>query len=85
MKTDFSKHAIEQMQRRQISVAIANKILKNPDQILEEDGYRVYQSIIPDKGKNYLIRIFVNHHKNPNLVITAHKTSKTGKYYEGEI
>lgn len=85
MKFDFSKHALEQMQQRDISVAIANKVLKNPGQVLEENGKKIYQSVISIKDKKYLIRIFVNDLKDPNLVITAYKTSKISKYYESEI
>ena len=85
MSFEFSKHALEQLKQRHISVAIANKALKHPDQILDSEGKKVYQSVIQEEGKNYLIRIFVNRHKDPNLVITVYKTSKIDKYYEGEI
>ena len=67
------------MQRRQISANVANAVLKDPGQVIEEDGNKVYQSVIRENGKSYLIRIFVNHHKNPNLVITVYKTSKISK------
>ena len=83
MEFEFSKHALEQIKLRQISLAIANKVLKNPDQVVKENGNRIYQSIISTAGKKYLIRIFVNTHKTPNLVITVYKTSKISKYYEG--
>ncbi len=85
MKFDFSKHALEQMDLRQIGKAVVRKILNDPGQVLEENGKRIYQSIVTTRGKEYLIRIFVNYHKDPNLVITVYKTSKISKYYEGEI
>lgn len=55
----FSKHALEQMELRSISKNTVEKILSNPEQIREEHGRKVYQSIVED-GR-YLIRIFVNH------------------------
>ena len=85
MKIEFSKHALGQMQQRQISVAIVTEILKNPDQVLDQNDNKVYQSIISLEDERYLIRIFVNENKDPNLVITAYKTSKIDKYYEGKI
>lgn len=71
------------MQLRQISKGAVEKILKHPQQVVKENGNKVYQSIVVSGGKNYLIRIFVNAHKNPNAIITVYKTSKIKKYYEG--
>ena len=85
MAFEFSKHALEQLKQRDINISIANKVLKHPDQILNSEDKKVYQSVIQEKGKNYLIRIFVNDYKDPNLIITVYKTSKIDKYYEGEI
>jgi hypothetical protein len=82
---DFSKHALEQMLLRDISVHIVEKVLKNPDEIIDDNDKRIYQSVISFDDMRYLIRIFVNHHKAPNLVITVYKTSKIRKYYEGKI
>ena len=73
------------MQRRQLSLAVVEEILKNPSEIIEEKGKAIYQGIIADNGKIYLVRIFVNTDKNPNMVITAYKTSQIRKYYEGKI
>jgi hypothetical protein len=79
MDFEFSKHALEQMELRGISKDIVKKILVKPEQIRNEDGNKVYQSMV----KEYLIRIFVNEKKNPKLIITVYKTSKIKKYYEG--
>lgn len=79
----LSKHALEQMHLRGISKADVMEILSNPQQIKEDEGKMVYQSIV-DKGK-HLIRIFVNHKKNPKAVRTVYKTSKISKYYEGKV
>jgi hypothetical protein len=84
MKFTFSKHALEQMELRKIPKEIVLQILNKPEQITEEDGNKIYQSIVKQKGEaNYLIRIFVNDKKNPKVVITVYKTSKIKKYYEG--
>ncbi len=79
----FSKHALEQMQLRGIRKSIVKDILTKPDQIKEEKGNKIYQSIVSE-GK-YLIRIFVDTDTEPNVVITVYKTSKISKYYEGKI
>lgn len=82
MNFEFSKHAIEQMELRKISKEIIEKILDKPAQMKDENGNKIYQSIISESSKDYLIRIFVNPNKDPNLVITAYKTSNIKKYYE---
>ena len=79
----FSKHALEQMELRGILKETVRKVLLTPDHIKTEDGKKVYQSILED-GRS-LIRIFVNHKKNPKVIITVYKTSKIKKYYEGKI
>lgn len=79
MDFKFSKHALEQMELRGISVDTVKKILAHPEQIKTGNDHKVYQSIIG----THLIRIFVNDQKNPKLVLTVYKTSKIKKYYEG--
>ncbi len=83
MKYIFSKHALEQMQLRGINRMTVEDTLTKPDQIIEKKGKKIYQSILSDN--NYLIRIFVNIKKKPNIVITVYKTSKISKYYENKI
>ena len=79
----LSKHAQEQMNLGGISKSTFMLILNDPDQIKEEEGKKVYQSVI--ENRKYLIRIFVNHKKNPKVVVTVYKTSKISKYYEGKV
>ena len=83
MEFVISKHALEQMDLRGISKDIVTKILNAPDQIREEEGKKVYQSLV-ENGK-YLIRIFVNSNKRPLFIVTVYKTSKISKYYEGKV
>ena len=85
MKFIFSNHALEQMQLRQISRIMVEKILDNPQQVIKENGTKIYQTIVSMEEKKYLIRIFVNYMKKPNVVITVYRTSKITKYYESKI
>jgi len=73
------------MKLRGIEESIVLDILINPGQIIVNEDKTIYQSVITEVGKEYLIRIFVNHIKIPNMVITVYKTSKIGKYYEGNL
>ena len=82
----FSKHALEQMVLRGLSKTIIEEVLSKPDEIIKQDEITIYQSIvsfIPDG--NSLIRVFINNQTEPNIIITAYKTSKIKKYYEGKI
>ena len=79
----FSKHAIEQMELRGISLEIVKGILAAPQQAIIETGKIIFQSIVNfEHEKEYLVRIFVNTGKEPNVVITVYRTSKFEKYYE---
>lgn len=83
---DYSKHSIEEMQKRGISMDIVESVLSNPHQIIPQNNNEIYQSIIKFENEgNYLVRIFVNKDVTPNKVITVYRTLKITKYYEGEI
>ncbi len=82
----FSNHALEQIQRRGLNKEKIEEILYSPDQVIEMEGQKIFQSIVPFiPDGNYLVRVFVNTEKEPNLIITVYKTSKISKYYEGKI
>jgi len=85
MKFTFSNHALEQMKLRRISKAIVESIMENPQEVIKENGHKIYQSIVKMERTNYLIRIFVVHKNNTNLIKTVYRTSKINKYYEGKI
>ena len=78
----FSKHSLEQMERRGIRKDTVENVLTKPEQTKTYNGKKVYQSVIKSEDKNYLIRVFVNTKTNPKLVITVYLTSKIKKYYE---
>ncbi len=82
MRYKFSKHAIEQIERRGLSTLIIKDIIiSNPARIIKyDDCVEVIQKVINDKKSNYLYRVFVNICKTPALIITVYKTSKIDKY-----
>ena len=81
----FSKHALEELQNRNIPIEIAEGILSMPQQVLfEGDNKKIRQSIVVQGEVQYLIRIFIAIDKTPNIVITLYKTSKILKYWKDE-
>ena len=79
---ELSAHAIEQAELRQIRHDQIFETLEKPDIIIDEgNGHVVYQKVENEgNGKSYLYRVFVNSNKNPKLVKTVYRTSKTEKY-----
>lgn len=80
----ISKHCLEQLYARNILESEILEILSNDcERIIQSDCITVYQAIYKNQdNKKYLYRIFVNICKQPNLIVTAYKTSKIEKYYE---
>ena len=84
LEITISNHAKEQIELRNIPLQVVMKVLECPQQVITEDGKKIYQSIINFEGEgDYLVRVFVNIDKIPNHVITVYRTSKLDKYYEG--
>jgi hypothetical protein len=82
--TIFSNHALEQIKRRGITEEIVLKVINEAGTFSEEDGKRIYQTIITfNDGAIHLVRVFVNVSVVPNIIITVYRTSKINKYYEG--
>ncbi len=82
MKYQTSKYATELMELRILPESLINKIIKHPQQIVEQGDMKVYQSIIAIEGKKrFLYRIFVDTSTKPVQIITAYKTSKIDKYW----
>jgi hypothetical protein len=77
----LSNHAQEKILKRKISLELLDKVLTNPDQSYEEDGITVFQSIVSILDNQYLMRVFVNCDKDPNVVITVYITNKISKYF----
>ena len=84
----ISRHAHEQMSRRGINYETVLMVVSRPDQIIPDDEdptIIIYQSLIKEKNQMFLIRVFVNKDKHPNVVVTLYKTTKISKYYEGKV
>ncbi|KAA6302740.1 MAG: hypothetical protein EZS26_001247 [Candidatus Ordinivivax streblomastigis] len=84
----LSQHAEEQMLRRCIDKKQLLDVLGSPDEIVTgetNEDIRVYQSIFKENEQLFLLRVFVNINKQPNMVITVYKTTKIYKYYEAKI
>lgn len=81
-KFELSLHAIEQMKIRGVQKEIIFEVLENPDKIyFENEGQLIYQKVVLFDGlKQFLVRVFVNSDKTPNLVKTVYRTSKLSKY-----
>ena len=84
----FSNHALEQMARRGIDRETVLLALNQPQQVVEDTDdidVLIYQSLIKENEQLFLLRIFVDCIKQPNVIITLYKTTKIAKYYESEI
>ena len=85
MKFVFSKHALDQIKLRQIKKEDILKAIEKPLETITTKEEKVFHHVIISEGKKYLLRIFVNHLKVPNLIKTVYRTSKISKYHEGKI
>jgi hypothetical protein len=87
-KFEFSNHAKEQIQFRDIEVSEVIQVLRAPQQVVMDSSGKeklVYQSIInKDSTGDYLIRVFVNSVLQPKIVIPFFRTSKIKKYWNYE-
>lgn len=83
----ISNHARGQMKERGISEKMVLSIISSPEQTIRQGQEKmIYQSIkyFEKEKKNFLVRVFVNIIKRPNLVITVYRTSKIDKYRNDE-
>jgi hypothetical protein len=84
----FSKHSLEQMVRRGIKSETVLSVVSHPDQMIaddEEPTMVIYQSLIKEDNQMFLLRVFVNREKHPNMIVTLYKTTKISKYYEVKV
>jgi hypothetical protein len=75
------------MKERHIPEEMVIEIIENPDQIVPQGSDKmIYQSIklFELEETKYLVRVFINVTKTPNLVITVYRTSKIEKYWQDE-
>ena len=79
----LSHHAEQEIERRGIPRDMIRETMHNPGQILpERGGTKAYQSIFDfGNDKMYLLRIIVNDHADPPVVVTAYRTGNIAKYW----
>jgi hypothetical protein len=79
----ISKHAVEEMARRQISLEQLESLMNHPDQIVEAHGGLVcYQCLSTKNGKPGLLRAIINDASNPKNIVTIYRTTKIKKYWK---
>ena len=83
LKFSISKHAVEEMARRQISLEQVESLMNHPDQIVEAHGGLVcYQCLSTKNGKPGLLRAIINDVSNPKNIVTIYRTTKIKKYWK---
>ena len=85
MDLSFSKHAWDQMIRRDINYDDVLSVVSRPDQTIadkDDPAIIICQSLIKEDEQMFLLRVFVNKDKQPNVVVTLYRTTKISKYYE---
>jgi len=73
------------MLRRGINRETVLMVIAQPDQIIADNddiSIIIYQSLIKEDNQMFLLRVFVNKEKQPNVIVTLYKTTKISKYYE---
>ncbi|MBP0040293.1 MAG: DUF4258 domain-containing protein [Roseofilum sp. SBFL] len=83
MNFQFSNHALEEIQKRNIPMVLIEAVLWSPQQTLKQsEDITIYQSQLDfGTGKLYLLRVFINITVDPQLVVTVYRTSKIQKYW----
>jgi hypothetical protein len=81
----YTRHAQEEMLRRDIPQSLVDSVLSAPQQIVPEQSGRVaYQSQVDfGDGQIFLLRAIVVDTVDPAVVITVYRTSKINKYWSG--
>ena len=88
MAVQLSNHAQEQMLLRGITYETVMDVVSFVDQTIvnkEEPTKIIYQSLVNENNCMFLLRVFVDIGKQPNVIITVYKTTKISKYYEVKI
>lgn len=84
MNFRLSRHAEEEMVRRQIPRHWVDALMGAPEQTISQpNGTEIHQSrFATQDGKSYLVRAVVATAKNPAIVVTVYRTSKIEKYWK---
>jgi hypothetical protein len=82
MRIHYSKHVLEEIEKRKLSRSLVDEVLRAPEQkVPEVDAITCYQSRVTIGGKPYLLRVMVNDTVTPPVVVTVYRTSKITKYW----
>lgn len=84
VRVTLSDHARKQMVRRGLDERLVRQVASSPDQIISvRPGREIRQSLLtlPPEGRTYVIRVFVDTADEGNIVVTAYRSSKIGKYW----
>ena len=84
MNFEFSKHAETELVLRKIPRAMAEEVLRQPQQIVTERAPRkAYQSKVEfGDDKTFLLRVIVDDTVEPAIVVTLYRTTKINKYWK---
>lgn len=82
-KIEFTKHALEEADKRNINVKIIEKIVKNPEQKIKTVNNRfICQELIEfENKKQYVVRVITEETETIIKIITLYKSSKISKYW----
>lgn len=83
MNFRYSRHAEHELELRRIPRAMADEVLRNPEQVVPERAQKkVYQAKVDfGGGRIFLLRVIVDDTVNPAIVVTVYRTRKIGKYW----
>ena len=82
MNFHFSKHVLEELEKRKISRTLLDGVLQAPEQkVPAVENITCFQSRVDIDGKPYLLRVMVNERVHPPVVVTVYRTRKINKYW----
>lgn len=84
MNFELTTHVYKRLNERNIPVQVLMLVLEAPEQVLDEEDGKVYQSKVTINGKTRLLRTFVNDSVQPARVKSVYDTSKIEKYWSTE-
>ncbi len=78
----YSEHAKNQLVERKISIQLIEKILLEPQQILEvKSNRKIAHRVFKIDNQNFLLRVIFEDYGTRLEVITAYLTTKIDKYW----
>jgi hypothetical protein len=83
MRWRLSRHAREEISRRNLVWESIAETIVNPHQVVPvENDLKAYQSLVrSEEGRRLLLRVIVDDSVDPMVVVTVYRTSKVDKYW----